>query len=79
VTKSSREIEAWLKGAAPSASLPKWFHHDTVRWNEFRQRRFAELKESPALWLPISEAARSGNVTLIYSSHDSEHNHAVAL
>jgi uncharacterized protein YeaO (DUF488 family) len=79
VKKSSLEIKAWLKDAAPSASLRKWFHHDPARWNEFRQRYFTELKESPASWLPISEAARFGNIKLIYSSHDSEHNNAVAL
>jgi hypothetical protein len=36
-------------------------------------------KKSPASWLCISEAARFGDVTLIYSSHDSEHNNAVVL
>ena len=28
---------------------------------------------------PIIEAARRGRVTLVYSSHDTEHNNAVAL
>jgi uncharacterized protein YeaO (DUF488 family) len=79
VKKSSLEIEAWLKDAAPSATLRKWFHHDPVRWNEFRRRYFIELKENPASWLPVLKAARRGDVTLIYSSHDSEHNNAVAL
>ena len=79
VKKSSLEIEAWLKDAAPSAALRKWFHHEPARWNEFRRRYFAELQENPASWLPLLEASRRGVVTLIYSSHDSEHNNAVAL
>lgn len=79
IKKSSLEIEAWLKDAAPSAGLRKWFSHDPARWNEFRKRYSAELKVSPGSWLPILEAARSGIVTLIYSSHDQEHNNAVAL
>jgi uncharacterized protein YeaO (DUF488 family) len=79
VKKSSLVIDAWLKDAAPSANLRKWFQHDPALWNEFRQRYFAELKETPASWLPLLEAARHGTVTLIYSSHDSEHNNAVAL
>jgi hypothetical protein len=29
--------------------------------------------------MPLMEAARKGTVTLIYSSHDEEHNNAVAL
>ncbi|MDR3726496.1 MAG: DUF488 domain-containing protein [Terracidiphilus sp.] len=79
VKKSSLPIDAWLKDAAPSGDLRKWFHHDPARWNEFRQRYFIELKQNPASWLPLFEAARHGTVTLIYSSHDSEHNNAVAL
>ncbi len=33
----------------------------------------------PKAWRPILSAARRGTVTLIYSSHDTEHNNAVAL
>jgi uncharacterized protein YeaO (DUF488 family) len=77
--KSSLEIRAWLKDVAPSAHLRKWFHHDPARWDEFRRRYFAELEENPAPWLLLQETARSENVTLLYSSHDAEHNNAVAL
>lgn len=79
VKKSSLAIDAWLKDAAPSTNLRKWFNHDTARWDEFRRRYFVELKENQASWDPILGAARRGNVTLIYSSHDAEHNNAVAL
>jgi uncharacterized protein YeaO (DUF488 family) len=79
VKKSSLEISAWLKEVAPCIELRKWFHHDPARWKEFRRRYFSELRENPASWCPILDAARSGNVTLLYSSHDPEHNNAVAL
>jgi uncharacterized protein YeaO (DUF488 family) len=79
VKKSSLEITAWLKDVAPSAELRKWFHHDPALWDEFRKRYFTELRTHPASWRPILEAARSGNVTLLFSSHDSEHNNALAL
>ena len=79
VKKSSLEMSAWLKEAAPSAELRKWFHHDPARWDEFRRRYVTELSKNLAPWRPILEAARSGNVTLLYSSHDPEHNNAVAL
>ena len=79
VKESSLEISAWLKEVAPSVELRKWFHDDPARWAEFRRRYFAELSKNPASWRPILEAARSGNVTLIYGSHDPEHNNAVAL
>ncbi len=79
IKKSSLEIQAWLKDVAPSVNLRKWFNHDPARWNEFRKRYFAELKENQSSWLPILEAASRGTVTLIYSSHDPEHNNAVVL
>ncbi len=79
VKKSSLEIGAWLKEVAPSVELRKWFHHDPARWDEFRRHYLIELSNNQASWRPILEAARSGNVTLLYSSHDPEHNNAVAL
>jgi uncharacterized protein YeaO (DUF488 family) len=42
-------------------------------------RYFIELKDDPDAWRPIVEAARHGTVTLIYSSHDTAHNNALAL
>ena len=79
VKKTSLEIKSWLKEVAPSAELRKWFSHDPAKWDEFRSRYFAELEASPDAWQPIIEAANHGTVTLIYSSHDTEHNNAVAL
>ena len=79
VTKSALADAQWLRDAAPSAELRKWFHHDPQRWNEFRRRYFAELKGEKDALLPILEAARESTVTLLFSSHDMEHNNAVAL
>ncbi len=79
VRKASLRIEAWLKDAGPSTELRKWFNHDAGKWPEFRRRYFAELDSAPDVWAPIAAAARRGSVTLLYSSHDTEHNNAVAL
>jgi uncharacterized protein YeaO (DUF488 family) len=79
VKKTSLKIMDWLKEAGPSTELRKWFSHDPAKWDEFRRRYFDELKANPAAWQPILRAARHGTVTLIYSSHDTEHNNAVAL
>lgn len=79
IKKSSLSMEAWLKDAAPSTELRQWFHHDPERWEEFRARYFAELKERHDALRPILDAARESTVTLLYSSHDAEHNNAVAL
>jgi uncharacterized protein YeaO (DUF488 family) len=77
--KESLHIEAWLKEAGPSTELRKWFGHDPGRWAEFRRRYFAELDHGTESWAPIRQAARRGTITLLYSSHDTEHNNAVAL
>ena len=79
VKKSALTMQAWLKDAAPSTELRRWFGHDPARWNEFRQRYFVELNGHPDAWRPILQAARHGAVTLLYSSHDMEHNNAVTL
>jgi uncharacterized protein YeaO (DUF488 family) len=79
VKKSSLPIAAWLKDAAPSTELRKWFSHDPARWREFQLRYFAELESRPDAWSQLIKAAHEGTITLIYSSHDTEHNNAVAL
>jgi uncharacterized protein YeaO (DUF488 family) len=77
--KEDVQMHAWLKEAAPSAELRRWFGHDPARWDAFRARYWAELDAAPAAWQPILQAARAGAVTLLFSSHDLEHNNAVAL
>jgi len=46
---------------------------------EFRRRYFAELEAHPEAWRPLLEAARVGNITLLFSARDTSHNNAVAL
>jgi uncharacterized protein YeaO (DUF488 family) len=79
VKKDSLKIEGWIKDVAPSTELRKWFSHDPAKWNEFRRRYSEELRANPDAWQPLLQAAHSGTITLVYSSHDSEHNNAVAL
>ena len=79
VKKSSVSLDGWLKDVAPSTELRKWFGHDPAKWVEFQRRYAAELDRNPSAWRPILDASRKHYVTLIYSSHDSEHNNAVAL
>ncbi len=79
VPKERLRLRAWLKEAGPSTELRKWFNHDPRKWSRFRTRYFRELDSRPDSWRPILTAARQGTVTLVYSSHDEEHNNAVAL
>jgi uncharacterized protein YeaO (DUF488 family) len=79
VSKARLRLDAWLKEVGPSTALRKWFSHDPEKWHEFRRRYFRELDSRPEAWEPIVSAARRGTVTLVFSSHDTEHNNAVAL
>jgi uncharacterized protein YeaO (DUF488 family) len=79
IKKTALQIDAWLKDVAPSTGLRKWFAHDPRKWNDFRKRYFRELRANDESVEPIMTAAKRGTVTLLYSSHDVEHNNAVAL
>src|SRR5438552_13601567 len=79
IKKDSLKIDNWLKNVAPSSELRKWFSHDPKKWDAFRKRYETELRANPDVWQPIIEAENNGPVTLIYSSHDTAHNNAVAL
>jgi len=79
VKKETLALSAWLKDAAPSTGLRNWYHHEPAFWDEFCQRYFKELEANPASWQPLFEAARQGNVTLLYSARHAEQNNAVAL
>jgi uncharacterized protein YeaO (DUF488 family) len=77
--KDSLKINGWLKEVAPSTKLRHWYAHKVERWAEFRRRYLAELRGNPSGWQPLLEAARRGNITLLYSARDTEHNSAVVL
>jgi uncharacterized protein YeaO (DUF488 family) len=77
--KESLQLDGWLKDVAPSGALRKWFGHKPERWPEFRQRYLAELRKNPKAWQPLLQAARRGNITLLYSARDTERNSALLL
>ncbi len=77
--KESLKLDGWLRDVAPSIALRKWFSHDPAKWAEFQRRYRAELDKHPETWERILDAAKTGKVTLLFSSHDAEHNNVVAL
>jgi uncharacterized protein YeaO (DUF488 family) len=77
--KEALPMDAWCKNLAPSDELRRWFSHDPAKWREFQRRYRAELSDNPAACQPLFEAAKQGNITLLYSARDIEHNSALAL
>jgi uncharacterized protein YeaO (DUF488 family) len=79
VSKRDAAIDLWLKETAPSTALRQWFNHESEKWNEFKVRYFTELDDNRQYLQQLLNVAKEGNVTLIYSSREKEHNQAVAL
>ena len=79
LSKGKAHIEAWMKQFAPSAALRAWFGHDPRRWDEFRRRYRAELKDHAGELRDLRRLARMGPITLVYSARDEIHNDAAVL
>jgi uncharacterized protein YeaO (DUF488 family) len=79
VKKIDAAIDEWMKDIAPSTALRKWFGHDPARWEEFRRRYEAEVRQHSNQLDRLRTLARHGPVTLVYSAHDEAHNDAVVL
>jgi uncharacterized protein YeaO (DUF488 family) len=81
VTRDKLALDDWLKEAAPSNDLRRWFNHDAARWTEFVARYRNELKAPPAsdAVAELARCARQGRLTLVYAASDETHNNAVVL
>lgn len=78
--KEDAAIDLWLKDAAPSTELRRWFGHDPERWDEFQERYRQELAGNGDALSPVLEKLRAGEpLTLLYSAHDERHNNALVL
>jgi uncharacterized protein YeaO (DUF488 family) len=80
VRKDALRLDGWVRDAAPSTELRRWFHADPdARWAEFRDRYTAELERAPEALEPLRAALREGPVTLLYAARDTAHTHAAVL
>lgn len=79
LTKDQVAAHLWLKSVAPSTELRKWFHQNMQQWAEFQHRYLAELAEQPDAVAKLIEMAKENRLTLLFSSHEIEHNHALLL
>lgn len=79
IAKQSLKADYWLRDAAPSDQLRKWFAHDPNRWQEFKQRYFAELQTKPEISTFLLDLARNKGLVVLFSARDLQHNQAVAL
>lgn len=72
--------DLWDKEIAPSTELRQWFHSNpAAEWLEFEDRYRSELLKNPAYDTLKKIILDKPTVTLLYSSHDVEHNNAMVL
>jgi len=79
IAKGAARLDRWMKDAAPSAALRKWYGHDPEKWPEFKRRFAEELDRRPQVIAELMKLAGQGRITLLTAARDREHSHAVAL
>ncbi len=82
INKEKLAADEWIKDAAPSDKLRKWFSHDPEKWNEFKIRYRAELKNPKVLEKINSIKSlekKKKRIVLLFGAKDEEHNQAVVL
>ena len=83
ISKENAQLAGWPKSIAPSNELRKWYGHDPAKWDEFRERYFAELDANPdgvaELQALVDDAGKKGTVTFLFSCKELEQNNATAL
>ena len=79
LTKERAAIKLWLKDAAPSNELRKWFAHDPAKWNPFQTRYRKELGEKEDALKLLKQKSEEHTVTLVYGARDERHNEALVL
>jgi uncharacterized protein YeaO (DUF488 family) len=78
---SRRAVSAdlWLKEAAPSSALRRWYGHDPRRWQAFCRKYRTELARRPEILRLIDDLRRRAPVTLLFGARDAARNNAVVL
>jgi len=82
ISKEEARMDFWARDMAPSAAVRKAFGHDPAKMDVFSQQYRAELEQNPvaAKFLQVvADKLAKGQVTLLYSAKDEQHNQAVVL
>jgi len=79
ISKEAAQLHSWARNVAPSNELRTWYGHDPAKWQQFRQRYFAELDANPAAVQELRASLATPVVTFLFSSTEPEINNAAAL
>lgn len=81
VAKADAPFDEWLRDAAPSTELRRWYRHDRSRFDEFARRYRDELAHPPALDAVehLAALAADGPLALVTATRDVAHSGAEVL
>jgi uncharacterized protein YeaO (DUF488 family) len=79
LTKHDVSADLWLRDAAPSSELRRWYGHDAKRWRRFSRKYRIELARRPAILELLDDLRRRAPITLIFGARDEAHSHAIVL
>ena len=79
LTKQQASADIWLRDAAPSSALRRWYGHDVRRWRRFREKYREELAGKPRVLALLDDLCRRSAITLLFGAQDEAHNNAVVL
>jgi uncharacterized protein YeaO (DUF488 family) len=81
VRKEGAPFDQWLKEAAPSDELRRWYGHAPERFDEFARRYRAELARAPtkAAVVQLVDRADHGALVLVTATRDVDRSGARVL
>ncbi|MGW3359557.1 DUF488 domain-containing protein [Streptomyces bungoensis] len=79
--KEDAHLDEWLRDVAPSTELRRWYGHEPEKYDEFRRRYRAELRDAGHREAAghLRELAAHDGVTLLTATKDVEHSQAAVL
>lgn len=81
ISKAAANVDQWAKDVAPSTELRVWYGHSPEKFEEFRRRYLAELKEPERATAleQLRDLARQTSITLLTATRDVERSQAAVL
>jgi uncharacterized protein YeaO (DUF488 family) len=81
IAKATAPFDEWLKEAAPSTELRRWYGHDPAKFETFAVRYRHELAQPPAreALARLRALAAKDGIVLVTATRDVEHSGAEVL
>jgi uncharacterized protein YeaO (DUF488 family) len=80
ISKEKAEWHEWIREISPSNELRKWYNHDPLKWEKFKQMYKDELSGKQGELERLKQLEiKHGTLTLLYSSKEEKYNNAAAL